>query len=109
MREFGLLSLRKRSLQKYLIATFQYLKEVCKKAGWGLFTRACTDRTGGNGFKLKEGTFRLPNIKKFFILRHWNGLCRDILFKARLDGATRNLVLMEGIPAHSWGLEPDDL
>jgi len=26
-----------------------------KKAGEGLFTKACSDRTKGNGFKLKKG------------------------------------------------------
>ncbi|KFP18710.1 hypothetical protein Z169_12865, partial [Egretta garzetta] len=55
-----------------------------------------------NGFKLKEGRFRLDTRKKFFIMRvvrHWSRLPREALdapslevFKARLDGALSNLV-----------------
>ncbi|KFV18970.1 hypothetical protein N340_03172, partial [Tauraco erythrolophus] len=55
-----------------------------------------------NGFKLKEGRFRLDIRKKFFPLRvvkHWNRLLREAvdassleLFQARLDEALSNLV-----------------
>ncbi|KFP56606.1 hypothetical protein N323_03010, partial [Cathartes aura] len=55
-----------------------------------------------NGFKLKEGRFRLDIRKKFFtmrMVRHWNRLPREAMdapslevFKARLDGALSNLV-----------------
>jgi len=68
----------------------------------GIFVRACNDRTRGNGFKLKEGRFRLDIRKKFFtvnMMRHWNQFPRvDVdspslaVFKARLDGALSNLI-----------------
>ena len=59
LRELGLCSLEQRRLQGHLIAAFQYLKGAYKKAGEGLFTRACRCRTRGNGFKLKEDRFAL--------------------------------------------------
>ncbi|KFP54579.1 hypothetical protein N323_07054, partial [Cathartes aura] len=55
-----------------------------------------------NGFKLKEGRFRLDIRKKFFTMRvvkHWNRLPREAAdapsletFKVRLDGALSNLI-----------------
>jgi len=57
LRELRMFSLEKRRLQGDLITAFQYLKEAYKKAGEGLFTRTCSDRTRGNGFKLEEGRF----------------------------------------------------
>jgi len=46
-------------LPEDLLTAFQYLKGAYKKAEQGLFTKVCSDRTRGNGFKLEEVRFRL--------------------------------------------------
>jgi len=81
---------------------FQYLKVAYEKERERLFTRTCSDGRRGNGFKLKEGRFRLDIRKKFFMLRvasHWTRLPREVLdvpylevFKVRLDVVLRNLI-----------------
>jgi len=49
---------------------------VCSKEGENVFTKACCDRTRSDGFKQREGRFRLHVRKKFFrvwVVKHWNG------------------------------------
>ena len=79
LRELGLFSQEKRSLQEELKVAFQCLKESCKKERDRLFSRLCCHKTRGNGFKLNEGRFRLDIRKRFFtirVVRHWNRLPR---------------------------------
>lgn len=79
LRTLGLFSLEKRRLRGDLTATFQYLNRTYREGTEGLFIRNCSARTRSNGYKLKEGKFRLNIRKKFFTLRmvgHWNGLPR---------------------------------
>ena len=80
---------------------FQYLKGAYKQEGEQLFMRVDSDRTRGNGFKLRQGRFRLDIRRKFFtqrVVTHWNRLPKEAVdapsleaFKARLDVALGSL------------------
>ncbi|KFO92784.1 hypothetical protein N320_01814, partial [Buceros rhinoceros silvestris] len=100
LRDLGLFSMKRR-LWGDVIAVFQYLKAHLQKRWEGTLSRECSDRMRGNGFKLKEGRFRLDIRNKFSavrVVRRWNRLSREVVggpslevFKVRLNGALSNL------------------
>jgi len=95
LRQLDWFSLKRRRLRGDLVNACKYHKGGCQEGGARLFSVVPSNRTRGNGHKLKCKKFRLNMRKNFFPLRvtkHWNRLPRGVvdspslgLFKTCLD------------------------
>jgi len=88
LRELDLFSLEKRRLIGDLRDARKYLRGGCQEDGARLFPVVPSDRTRGNGHKLKPGKFQLNSRKNFFPLRvtePWHRLPREAVESPSLE------------------------
>jgi len=79
LRELGLFSLRKRRLRRDLINAYKYFTGGCQEDGIRFVSVVPSNRTRGNGHKMKHKKFHLNMKTNLFTLRvteHWNRLPR---------------------------------
>jgi len=85
-----------------IINAYKYLQGGCQEDGARLTPVVPSDRTRGNGHKLKQRKFRLNRRKNFFPLRvmePWPRLPREVvespsldIFKTRLEAVLCSLL-----------------
>ena len=98
----GCTKLEERRPRGDLITVYSFLTRGSGGEGADLFSVITSDRTHGNGVKLRQGRFRLDIRKRFFterVVAHWNRLPSEVVttpslseFKKRLDCALSHMV-----------------
>jgi len=112
LRELGLSSLKKRRLRGDLRNASKYLQGGCQEDGARVFSVVPSNRTRGNGHKLKQRKFQLNMRKNFFplmVTEPWPRLPREAvespsleIFQTRLDAVLCSLLWVTLVGQGGW-------